>query len=273
MEFLTSSRKEVKSDLRVVILGVKGGVGKSTIGLLLAKELCERGKRVLFVDRDQMGYASWIAGIKGKGLIASIVDEQRSDYFTEIGVGKGRLTVLKFYGDGFRLKKDLEVINLDQRRRELFARLYGEVLRLGHDVVILDNKSSTFPWSEEISLELMTYLKMFPGTPSFRIFITDPFIFNIENTISFARRLNDKKTGGSLPMKVIEQIMLINMVPFTKLEEIRNLTVGRDLFASVKLIPYFDQLFEFTGSVDKLPRLQEIKDIADEIERVSYRSS
>lgn len=73
--------------MRIIILGNKGGVGKSTVGLLLAKRLCELGKTVLLVDRDQIGYASWLVGIKRKGLIASVVDGEEGDYFVEKRMG------------------------------------------------------------------------------------------------------------------------------------------------------------------------------------------
>ena len=62
--------------MRIVVLGAKGGVGKSMITLLLVRFLLSLGKKIIVVDRDMTGYISWLAGIKGKGLMASIIDNE-----------------------------------------------------------------------------------------------------------------------------------------------------------------------------------------------------
>ncbi len=53
---------------RITILGIKGGVGKSTVALTLGKALAISSKSVLIVDRDLIGYSSYILGIRGKGI-------------------------------------------------------------------------------------------------------------------------------------------------------------------------------------------------------------
>ncbi|MEM2013622.1 AAA family ATPase [Metallosphaera sp. D4-4] len=123
--------------MRIIILGNKGGVGKSTISLLLAKRLCELGKTVLFVDRDQIGYASWLVGIKKKGLVASVVDGEEGNYFVQRRLGEGNLQILKFYGDGPRLRGDVRLITSDSKLRRIFDEKYQEILSLGHDFIIL----------------------------------------------------------------------------------------------------------------------------------------
>ncbi|MCG3109773.1 Iron-sulfur cluster carrier protein [Metallosphaera sp. J1] len=255
--------------MRIIILGNKGGVGKSTVGLLLAKRLCELGKTVLLVDRDQIGYASWLVGIKRKGLIASVVDREEGDYFVEKRIGSGNLQVLKFYGDGPRLREDVRLIISDPKLKRAFSQRYQEVLSLGHDFIILDNKSTTFPSNEEIKLELDAYTDRFPNTRSYRVFVTDPFQLNIENTISFARKLNEEEVLHNLPVRVVGQTLVINMIPTTRMEEMRNLVkeLG-NLFSSVIFIPFLDELFSFKGSIDQLPEVDEINDLVTLIQRV-----
>ena len=60
--------------LRISVLSIKGGAGKSTIALTTALELTEMGRNVLLIDRDLLGYSSQLAGIRGKGLLASVVE-------------------------------------------------------------------------------------------------------------------------------------------------------------------------------------------------------
>ncbi|MEW9491219.1 MAG: AAA family ATPase [Candidatus Aramenus sulfurataquae] len=55
------------------IISAKGGVGKSTISLLLGKALAELGDDVLITDRDPLAYVSNVFGVKGQGTIQSVV--------------------------------------------------------------------------------------------------------------------------------------------------------------------------------------------------------
>ncbi|WP_252896754.1 ParA family protein [Metallosphaera hakonensis] len=50
--------------MRISIRSSKGGVGKSTIAISLAKALAMKGYDVLLMDRDVVGYASYLAGIQ-----------------------------------------------------------------------------------------------------------------------------------------------------------------------------------------------------------------
>ncbi|MEM3863722.1 MAG: P-loop NTPase [Metallosphaera sp.] len=61
--------------MRLSILSSKGGVGKSPLAISLSKELARRRTDVLLIDRDLIGYASYLAGIRGPGLVTSVVEE------------------------------------------------------------------------------------------------------------------------------------------------------------------------------------------------------
>jgi Mrp family chromosome partitioning ATPase len=58
--------------MKVAVMSNKGGVGKTTVSVLLARELARRGKRVALVDLDFHGPTlPVIAGIKAKAEITS----------------------------------------------------------------------------------------------------------------------------------------------------------------------------------------------------------
>ena len=86
-----------------MLTAVKGGVGVSTLALMLAKALAEQGSSVTLVDMDVMGYIS----IRVNGLSAQSVDGEKpaAGYAGKID----RIQVVKFLGDGMRLEVDGQV--------------------------------------------------------------------------------------------------------------------------------------------------------------------
>ncbi|MFP3399833.1 AAA family ATPase [Acidianus sp.] len=104
--------------MRLSVLSTKGGVGKSIIALLLSKYFSQNGVKTLLIDRDPLGWVSNLAKIKGKGLLASIVDkeEDKQAYFKEVKTKDGGdFYILKLYGDGARFYVDLDIIRRDEK--------------------------------------------------------------------------------------------------------------------------------------------------------------
>ncbi|MDW7773150.1 MAG: AAA family ATPase [Desulfobulbaceae bacterium] len=62
--------------MKIAISG-KGGVGKTTIMALLARELNKRGKKVLLIDADPSPHMAETIGIKDPGRITPIADMMR----------------------------------------------------------------------------------------------------------------------------------------------------------------------------------------------------
>jgi ATPases involved in chromosome partitioning len=137
----------------ISIVSTKGGVGKPTIAISLSRELADRGKRVLLVDMDLSGFSSLIAGIREQGLISSTVDGNDSNYLREVHTGNGTFAVLKFCGDGPRLRRDLEVIRDNEFLREEVIEAYSSMISKGFDFVILDNRPLANPQEEEAGIE------------------------------------------------------------------------------------------------------------------------
>jgi Mrp family chromosome partitioning ATPase len=71
----------------VMLTAVKGGVGVSTLALMLAKALAEQESSITLVDMDVAGYISSIANIRVNGLLAQSVDGEKpaADYAGKIG--------------------------------------------------------------------------------------------------------------------------------------------------------------------------------------------
>ncbi|MEM0175382.1 MAG: AAA family ATPase [Metallosphaera sp.] len=248
--------------MRMVILGAKGGIGKSTIGLLIAKILLSLGMKILIIDRDMTGYISWLAGIKGKGLLASVIDNEESQYFTKINVRKGTLYVLKFYGDGPRLTKDVHLFS----RQDIAKRVkekYEEVLSTPHDHVIYDNMSMIEPNEVEISLEIGLYLSKYPEAKSYWIYVSDSLQVNLITLSEYDDYLWGKWAKN---LRVLGRSLIINMVP-------DNYVIPKEFekesarFDTVLTVPFYESLFQFEGNIEELPELENLKPIVKAIER------
>ncbi|AWR99016.1 P-loop NTPase [Metallosphaera hakonensis] len=247
--------------MRIVVLGAKGGVGKSIVTLLLIRTFLERGKKILLVDRDMTGYISWLAGIRGKGLVASIVDNETGNYFTTLNIGKGILRVVKFYGDGPRLISDSQLFSREDIGSQIREK-YDEIISLPHDHVIYDNRGMVEPGELEYSLEIGIYLRKFPHTKSYWVFVSDSLKMNIEMTLDYDQYIWNRWAKN---MNVVGRSLVINMVPpnyAIPYEEIGGLS----RYDSVTTVPFMDELFEFTGKIESMPSLSSLEPLAKAIE-------
>ncbi|MCG3109676.1 Iron-sulfur cluster carrier protein [Metallosphaera sp. J1] len=239
--------------MRIVVLGAKGGVGKSMVALLLVRFLLSLGKRILVVDRDMTGYISWLAGIRGKGLMASVIDNEEHNYLKTFNVDKGILHVLKFYGDGPRLVNDVRQFSREDIANEVKER-YREVLSLPHDHIIYDNRGMIEPSEIEFSLEIGMYLTKYPHTQSYWVYVSDSLDVNLKMTLDYDDYLWSK---WSKNLNVKGRSLVINMVPPDY--KLPNLDLSR--FNVVIQIPFMEGLFEYSGRIEELPVVSSLSPI------------
>ncbi|MGC9106009.1 MAG: P-loop NTPase [Thermoprotei archaeon] len=167
---------EAMAKYRLSVVGVKGGVGKSTVSLIMALRLASSSKRVLLIDRDIIGWVSYLAGVRSKGLLAKVVDGEE-DYWNSVATlnfGEGKLTILKLYGDGDRLYEDTEKIHSEPGLRTKFKEVYGSILSSdSFDYFIVDNLSGVSANSPLITHELEAFYSWIQHVKNLRIYVTN----------------------------------------------------------------------------------------------------
>lgn len=247
---------------RISVHGSKGGVGKSTISLSLAKELALDGKNVLLIDRDVLGYASFILGVKGPGLLAKIVEGTDSSPVKEIRIGNGILTVLKLFGDGTRFKNDIAIIHSDPSLKEKLKQNYKEILnKRVYDFAVVDNLPLVTPSDYAVKHELSTFLEVFPNSTIARVFVSDPSKYCIINTANYIRTVEGSPEVVGFPWSFV-----INMFPPRRetgeyVNNLRDLVKQLGLKSGV-IIPFVDSLFQFMGDLESLPVVPQIRRMA-----------
>ena len=232
----------------VMLTAVKGGVGVSTLALMLAKALAERGSNVTLVDMDVAGYISSIANIRVNGLLAQSVDGEKpaAGYAGRIG----RIQVVKFLGDGMRFFDDVEKLrhNPDQ-----LTKLVAEYTAVSSDsdYVVID----VAPCFLDLILRspFISYWLIPPA--SFRIYVTDDKKPSITATASFIKRVEDGFDAGQ-PFAVV--INKAHDLERTIAEGLREETESTLLLT----IPFTPQLFHFPGDLGELPVFDQIKTLA-----------
>ncbi|QKR00235.1 tyrosine-protein kinase family protein [Metallosphaera tengchongensis] len=235
--------------MRVLILGAKGGVGKSVISLLVSISLAKEGKKVLVVDRDINGYISYLAGIRGYGLLSSVIDNVESEYLVDVTLDDFSFSVLKFYGDGVRLFEDVKKLEAHEVRSEI-SRRYREILGQGFEYVIYDNRGMVFPSDLDMKLEIETYRSLNPMDPSQWIFVSSAIKPDLDVTMDYSKRLWEKWREK---LQVLSKYLVINM--FSQVENIKiDFNRLEEEYELVTVFPFIEELFQFSGEIKNIPR-------------------
>jgi chromosome partitioning protein len=231
-----------------MLTAAKGGVGVSTLTLMLAKALAEQGNSVTLVDMDVAGYISSIANIRVKGLLAQSVDGEK----LEAGyAGKiGRIHVVKLLGDGMRFFDDVEKL---RRNPDQLTKLVAEYTAVSSDsdYLVID----VAPCFLDLILKspFISYWLIPPA--SFRIYVTDDKRPSITATASFIKRVEDGFAAG-LPFAVV--INKAHDLEKSIAEELREETDSTLLLT----IPFTPQLLHFSGDLGELPVFDQIETLA-----------
>ena len=85
----------------IILFATKGGVGKTTVSVMLGKALA-REEKVLLVELDRNFSLSSLLGIKGKSTIYDVVHGEGEDFYED-----GNLTIIPADGRVFKLEQEL----------------------------------------------------------------------------------------------------------------------------------------------------------------------
>jgi MinD-like ATPase involved in chromosome partitioning or flagellar assembly len=232
----------------VMLTAVRGGVGVSTLALMLAKALAEQGNSVTLVDMDVAGYISSIANIRVNGLLAQSVDGEKlvAGYAGKIG----RIHVVKFLGDSMRFFDDVEKL---RRNPDQLTKLVAEYTAVSsdNDYLVID----VAPCFLDLILKspFISYWLIPPA--SFRIYVTDDKRPSITATASFIKRVEDGFAAGQ-PFAVV--INKAHDLEKSIAEKLREETESTHLLT----IPFTPQLLHFSGDLGELPVFDQIKTLA-----------
>lgn len=182
LEGFNTSIKSYVLLIKINVLGVKEGVGKTSVALSLSRELARFGK-TLIVDKTPtcgLGRKMWIT------------DDMLCD---------GNLCMLKLFRKPFRIdSKDLE------RASEKLKEVYSK----GWDYVVIDNFSCAIPDNPIIKLDI----------DSLPIFVTDPL--NLKVTLEYSDKfyskfglvINQVPEGYNISRKLEKLFQIVVSIPF-----------------------------------------------------------
>ncbi|QKR00716.1 ParA family protein [Metallosphaera tengchongensis] len=236
--------------MRLSILSAKGGVGKSTISLLLAKSLAELGERVMIMDRDPVASISMLLGARREGLVESLAQGREPTGFT---LSSGNITVVKCFGQGPRYLLDLETVMKTPELSLKMQRKCEEVLSGDYSFFIVDNASFVMPQEPLVSLEFNTFLRLRPKEKVLRVYISDPSEYSLRVTEDYFKKLESLKPAGE------PYAFIINLVPPFEdsikaskkhLDSVISELELRDGF----ILPFIEELFQLSSPNVKVPR-------------------
>ncbi|BFH73834.1 ParA family protein [Sulfurisphaera javensis] len=246
--------------MRIAFHGFKGGIGKSTLSLMFAKALAEEGKKVLFIDRDLMSWASELAKINEDGLLIQIgLGKEPKNFSKEIKIGSGSVEVVKLFSTGIKFYKVLYEFNKEKE----FKEIYKEFLRSKvFDYIILDNPVFLSWDHNPIKYETIAYNEVFPNDKAYVILVSDPLSFSIDDSIIYLRRISSEAPIFWSPLAGI-----INMAIEEKekyVDSLKKLMSSIGFYKGV-IVRFYDSIFQFYGSIEDLPVVPEIKVLAERV--------
>ncbi|ACP54467.1 ParA family protein [Saccharolobus islandicus] len=234
--------------IRVSIISLKGGVGKTTIALNTALYLSKRYK-VLYIDKDLLSMGSLILGFNGLGFHKAIVEGLGNEQY-EYKVNNN-LTLFKLYSEPVNEK---ELHDKMKDIGEKAKKAYVDVISKGYDVIIVDYGRIFRTNDPLVYDEYEMFKKNFPDYLIATVGITDAIRNDITNVVKyFLDTINGTKAK---PLAFV-----INMVPPISDIQKEIGQMAREISEVVKcdtlIIPFNEKLVQYSniGEVEEMQKL------------------
>ncbi|BBD73824.1 hypothetical protein HS1genome_2213 [Sulfodiicoccus acidiphilus] len=251
--------------MRILLGGIKGGVGKTTLTLLLGRSLARRGRKVLIVDRDLIGWASKVLGVTNdEGLLNSVLEGRTDGYYASTHIGKGKLGVVRFYPVSHTFKTSVDFVLRKPELMEAVSKAYGELLLdEGYDLFIVDNPPNVLPSDPVVKLEVQAFYKWTKADVA-HLYVSDPTQFGIEAVVRYAEYV--QSDPELIPP--VHRGLVVNMVRPLPDEEAmaqrKALEACERIMADLcGTIPFDDSLFDYGDRSEEYP--EEVNNLAAQV--------
>jgi len=173
----------------IYVLGVKGGIGKTTFSLYFAKRLSLMGKKVMYIDHDYFSFGSLILGHNDLGLLEEI--ERNLPIFSRSLKNIDNLYVLKLFSNPLNINKNYSLLS------NKIPQVLNSILKREVDYIILDSSVGILP-DNDIVMALLEELEI----EKEGVFLSD--MLSVNSTIKYAKLWENN---------IKYKVLVINMVP------------------------------------------------------------
>lgn len=256
--------------VRISILGIKGGVGKSTLALLLGKYLAENKNNVLIIDRDLTGTLSKKFGIRSNGLLTKVVNRETlfDDIVKTVTVGSGTLSILKYSGCVESINA-LRKIEKEKELKEYYTDVYKKLLKIrDFNIFIVDNFSLVDTMSDIVKYEREVFYQVYSKRINYRIYMSTLPESIVARTYEYMQSIESKVVNRSISYPLA---FVINMVPNddNTVKRAKDLLNGilNESYAKLGVIIKYDSKlrYAFENELANIPVIKEIKVLGDSI--------
>ncbi|MCH4815362.1 MAG: ParA family protein [Saccharolobus sp.] len=212
----------------IYVLGVKGGIGKTTFSLYFAKRLSLMGKKVMYIDHDYFSFGSLILGHNDLGLLEEI--ERNLPIFSRSLKNIDNLYILKLFSDPLNVNKNYSLLS------NKIPQVLNSILKRELDYIILDSSVGILP-DNDIVIALLEELE----TEKKEVFLSD--MLSINSTIKYAKLWENN---------IKYKVLAINMVPpipesLSEATKIANEVYNNynELFNAVIVVEFDEKMYNY----------------------------